>query len=155
MCGRVIQKTPFGEIQVLFETVNPIPNAAPTYNGAPTDSLPVVRLDRQGRRSLDLLRWGLIPYWATDPKIGGRCISAMCETIATKPAFRDAFRRRRCLVPVDGSYEWQKRPVGPKQQRYQLRLVGGSIVARQPPLRVIGEGSLVARAHLTPVAGGR
>jgi putative SOS response-associated peptidase YedK len=53
-----------GEIGVLFETTNPVPNAAPTYNGAPTDTLPVVRLDREGRRSLDLLRWGLVPYWA-------------------------------------------------------------------------------------------
>ena len=56
MCGRVVQKTPLGEIRVLFETVNPIPNAAPTFNGAPTDTLPVARLDRDGRRSLDLLR---------------------------------------------------------------------------------------------------
>jgi putative SOS response-associated peptidase YedK len=68
MCGRVVQKTPLGEIRVLFETVNPVPNAAPTYNGAPTDTLPVVRLDRDGRRSLDLLRWGLAPYWAKDIK---------------------------------------------------------------------------------------
>ena len=66
MCGRVVQKTPLGEIRVLFETTNPVPNTAPTYNGAPTDTLPVVRLDRDGRRSLDLLRWGLIPYWAKD-----------------------------------------------------------------------------------------
>jgi putative SOS response-associated peptidase YedK len=62
MCGRVVQKTPLHDISVLFETVNPIPNTAATYNGAPTQSLPVVRLDPNGRRSLDLLRWGLIPY---------------------------------------------------------------------------------------------
>ena len=115
MCGRVIQKTPLGEIRVLFETANALPNTAPNYNGAPTDHLPVVRLDRDGRRSLDLLRWGLIPYWAKDPSIGARCINAMAETVAAKPAFRDAFRRRRCLVPVDGFYEWQKRPAGKKQ----------------------------------------
>ena len=64
MCGRVVQKTPLHDISVLFETVNPIPNAAATYNGAPTDRLPVVRLDRDGRRSLDLLRWG------SDPVLG-------------------------------------------------------------------------------------
>jgi putative SOS response-associated peptidase YedK len=61
MCGRVAQKTPLGEIRMLFETVNPVPNAAPTFNGPPTDTLSVVRLDRDGRRSLDLLRWGLVP----------------------------------------------------------------------------------------------
>src|ERR1051326_7766730 len=112
MCGRVVQKTPLSEIRVLFETVNPVPNAAPTYNGAPTDTLPVVRLDRDGR-SLDLLRWGLIPWWAKDIKMGARCINAMAETVATKPAFRDAFARgQRCLVPVDGFYEWKKNATG-------------------------------------------
>jgi putative SOS response-associated peptidase YedK len=93
MCGRVIQKTPLGEIRVLFETINAVPNSAPNFNGAPTQLLPVVRLDEEGRRSLDLLRWGLIPFWAKDPAISMRC----------------------CLVPVDGFYEWQKRPAGKKQ----------------------------------------
>ena len=68
MCGRVVQKTALSEIRVLFKTVNPVPNAAPTYNGAPTDTMPVVRLDRDGRRSLDLPRWGLVPWWAKDLK---------------------------------------------------------------------------------------
>jgi putative SOS response-associated peptidase YedK len=108
MCGRVVQKTPLAEIRVLLETVNPVPNAAATYNGAPTQNLAVVRLDAEGRRSLDLMRWGLIPSWAKDKAIGPRLINAMAETVATKPAFRDAFRRRRCLVPVDFFYEWRK-----------------------------------------------
>jgi putative SOS response-associated peptidase YedK len=113
MCGRVVQKTPLGEIRILFETVNPVPNTAPTYDGAPTDTLPIVRLDREGHRSLDLLRWGLIPWWAKEAKIGVRCINAMAETVASKPAFRDAFHRgQRCLVPADFFYEWQKTPTG-------------------------------------------
>ena len=113
MCGRVVQKTPMSEIRVLFETVNPVPNAAPTYNGAPTDTLPIVRLDGDGRRSLDLLRWGLVPWWAKDIKMGSRCINAMAETVAAKPAFRDAFARgQRCIMPVDGFYEWQKTTAG-------------------------------------------
>src|SRR5437868_6563105 len=88
-----------------------LPSAQP-----PTDTLPVVRVDRDCRRSLDLFRWGLVPWWAKDIKIGARCINAMAETVATKPAFRDAFKRgQRCIVPVDGFYEWQKRPAGPKQ----------------------------------------
>jgi len=116
MCGRTFQKTPLSEIRMLFGTANPLPNFAPTYNAAPTDMLPIVRLDRDGRRSLDLLRWSLIPWWAKDAKIGARCVNAMAETVATKPAFRDAFNRgQRCLVPVDGFYEWQRRPAGPKQ----------------------------------------
>jgi putative SOS response-associated peptidase YedK len=128
MCGRTVQKTPLGEIRVLFETVNPVPNAGPNYNAAPTDTLPVVRLDRERRRSLDLLRWGLIPWWAKDPKIGARCINAMAETVATKPAFRDAFNRgQRCIVPVDGFYEWQKRPGG--KQPYAITGVDGKPLA--------------------------
>jgi putative SOS response-associated peptidase YedK len=124
MCGRVVQKTPLSEIRVLFETVNPLPNTAPTYNGAPTDNLPIVRLDHQGRRSIDLFRWGLIPYWAKDKSIGPRCINAMAETVATKPAFRDAFARgQRCIVPVDGFYEWQKTAAG--KQPYAIVAADG------------------------------
>ena len=114
MCGRVVQKMPLNDIRVLFETVNPVPNAATTYNGAPTDTLPVVRLNLDGRRCLDLLRWGLVPYWAKDIKIGVRCINAMAETVATKPAFRDAFARRptlhragRCLLRMAKEPGWQ------------------------------------------------
>src|SRR4051794_40815762 len=127
MCGRIVQRTPIGEIRVLFETVNPLPNTAPTYNGAPTDNLPIIRLDRDGRRSLDLFRWGLVPYWAKDKSIGPRCINAMCETVAAKPAFRDAFQRRRCLVPVDCFYEWQKTAAG--KQPYAIGHGDGSPMA--------------------------
>jgi putative SOS response-associated peptidase YedK len=90
---------------------------------------PVVgRLDREGRRCLDLLRWGLIPYWAKDASIGAHCINAMAETVATKPASREAFRRgRRCLVPVDGFYEWEKTPAG--KQPYFVVTADGSPLA--------------------------
>src|SRR4051812_34238155 len=129
MCGRVVQKTPLAEIRVLFETVNPVPNAAATYNGAPTQNLAVVRLDAEGRRSLDLLRWGLIPSWAKDKAVGPRLINAMAETVAAKPAFRDAFRRRRCLVPVDFFYEWRKTGSGKQpsgKQPYAIGLADGA-----------------------------
>ncbi|MGD9614604.1 MAG: SOS response-associated peptidase [Alphaproteobacteria bacterium] len=127
MCGRFVQKTPLDDIRELFETVNPVPNAAANYNGAPTQSLAVVRLDPDGRRSLDLLRWGLIPFWAKDKSIGSRLINAMSETVAAKPAFRDAFRRRRCLVPADFFYEWQK--TGGGKQPYAIGLADGSPMA--------------------------
>jgi putative SOS response-associated peptidase YedK len=80
----------------------------PTFNAAPTQNLPVFRVGPEGGRELALLRWGLVPSWAKDPAIGARMINARAETVAEKPAFRAAFRRRRCLVPMSGFYEWQK-----------------------------------------------
>jgi putative SOS response-associated peptidase YedK len=128
MCGRFVQKTPLGEIQVLFETTSPVPNMMPRYNAAPTDSLPVVRFNPQTRaRSLDLLRWGLVPLWAKDLSFGPKCINARSETVATNNIFRDAFERRRCLVPADGFYEWQKRDG--KTQPYAIVPAGDAIFA--------------------------
>ncbi|MBV9965744.1 MAG: SOS response-associated peptidase [Alphaproteobacteria bacterium] len=119
MCGRFVQKTPLGEIQVLFETANAVPNAPARYNAAPTDTLAVVRFNPKTReRSLDLLRWGLVPLWAKDISFGVRCINARAESLARTPAFREAFERRRCLVPTDAFYEWQRR--GGNKQPYAI-----------------------------------
>src|SRR4029077_6921077 len=82
------------------------------FNAAPTLTLPVIRVHRERGRELAGLRWGLVPYWAKDAKMGAGMINARGETIAEKPAFRDAFQRRRCLVPMAGFYEWQKTPAG-------------------------------------------
>ena len=94
----------------------PPPNLPPRYNVAPTQNVPIVRRpkDTDGRE-LVLARWGLIPSWAKDTKIGYRTINARAETVAEKPSFREAFKRRRCLVVADGFYEWQKQPGGKKQ----------------------------------------
>jgi putative SOS response-associated peptidase YedK len=128
MCGRFVQKTPLGEIRVLFETANAVPNAAARYNAAPTDSLAVVRYNPQTRqRSLDLLRWGLVPLWAKDIAFGVRCINARAERIERTPAFRDAFEQRRCLVPADAFYEWQKR--GGKTVPYAIVPAEGGLFA--------------------------
>jgi putative SOS response-associated peptidase YedK len=109
VCGRFVQKTPLGEIRVLFGAENAVPNAPARYNAAPTDTLAVVRYSpKTRRRSLDLLRWGLVPLWAKDISFGVRCINARAESIERNPAFRDAFERRRCLIPADAFYEWQK-----------------------------------------------
>ena len=82
---------------------------APTYNAAPQDMHPVVRLDREtGERELTVMRWGLVPYWSKDAKIGFSTINAKAETIATSPTYREAWKRRRCLVPAEWFYEWQK-----------------------------------------------
>lgn len=104
------------------------PNLPPRYNIAPSQDVPVVRLkrDRSGRE-LAMVRWGLVPSWADDPKIGYRLINARAESVAKKPAFRDAFKKRRCLVPANGFYEWEKRDGG--KQPWLIRAKGGALLA--------------------------
>jgi len=108
MCGRYASFLPAEALRALFQTVNPTPNWEPTWNMAPTRDAPVVRLHPQTReRHLDLLRWGLVPHWAKDPKLVRQPINARAETVASSSMFRDALERRRCLVPADVFYEWQ------------------------------------------------
>jgi putative SOS response-associated peptidase YedK len=102
MCGRYASFLPAEALRALFQTVNPTPNWEPTWNMAPTRNAPVVRLHPETRaRHLDLLRWGLVPHWAKDPKAVRQPINARAETVATAPMFRDALARRRYLVPAD------------------------------------------------------
>ena len=111
MCGRARLSSDVSEIKLVFSIPpnRPTPNFPPNWNVAPTDPLPVVRFDAKAeQRSLDMMRWGLVPHWAKDIKVGFANINAKAEGIETRPAFRQAFERRRCLVPVDGFYEWQK-----------------------------------------------
>ena len=131
MCGRVKLSTDFSEIKIAFRIPpeRPAPNFAPSWNVAPTDSLPIVRYDaKAGERSLDLMRWGLVPYWAKDMKIGFSTINARAEDVETKPAFREAFKRRRCLVPVDNFYEWKAIDAKTKQP-YAIALADRSVMA--------------------------
>jgi putative SOS response-associated peptidase YedK len=130
MCGRARLSSDVSEIRLVFTIPpqRPVPNFAPNWNVAPTDPLPVVRFDaRDGERSLDVMRWGLIPYWAKDIKIGFSTINARAEEIDSKPAFREAFRQRRCLVPLDNFYEWKKTATG--KQPYAIALKGGGLMA--------------------------
>jgi putative SOS response-associated peptidase YedK len=101
----------------------------PHWNIAPTQRVPIVRQDRtEPMRTFDLVRWGLIPYWAKDRSIATKTINAMSETATEKPAFRDAMRLRRCLIPADGFYEW--RTLGPKaKQPFSIGLVDDSVFA--------------------------
>jgi putative SOS response-associated peptidase YedK len=108
MCGRARLSSDVSEIRLVFSIPphRPTPNFPPSWNVAPTDSLPIVRHDtKAGERSLDMLRWGLVPFWAKDLNVGFANINAKAEGIETKPAFREVFQRRRCLVPVDNFYE--------------------------------------------------
>jgi putative SOS response-associated peptidase YedK len=101
--------------------VNALPDYVPRYNVAPTQQVGVVRQIDPNQRQLAYMQWGLIPHWAKDPKIGSQMINARAETAAEKPAFRDAFRRRRCLVVADGFYEWKKTG-GKTKQPYYIRM---------------------------------
>jgi putative SOS response-associated peptidase YedK len=102
---------------------------APSFNVAPQSLQPVVRLDSEtGQRELAILRWGLIPFWSKDAKIAYSTINAKAETITTSPAFREAMKRRRCLVPADWFYEWKKLDAKTKQP-YAIALQDGSLFA--------------------------
>ena len=107
MCGRFTQRLSWAELHELMDLIGPPRNLRPRYNVAPSQDVAVVRAT-DGGRSLSMLRWGLIPAWAKDPAIGYRLINARSETVAEKPSFRSAYRRRRCLIPADGFYEWQR-----------------------------------------------
>jgi putative SOS response-associated peptidase YedK len=111
MCGRYVTKAA-AELERFWNITRSSGFAfAGAFNAAPTQKLPVIRV-RQGERSLDLLRWGLVPSSSKDAKTGGNLINARGETVAVRPAFRAAFMRRRCLVPMTGYYEWQQTPTG-------------------------------------------
>lgn len=116
MCGRFALMTPAEQLAMQFglpETaVATLPPSVPRYNIAPTQPVVAIRLAEDGQRELTFFHWGLIPSWAKDIKIGSRMINARSETVTEKPSFRTAFKRRRCLIPADGFYEWQKQANG-------------------------------------------
>lgn len=107
MCGRFTLRASAEEVAAFFETNGPVPELRPRYNVAPSQPVAAVRAEGASR-GLAMLRWGLIPGWAKDPAIGSRLVNARAETADEKPAFRDAFATRRCLIPADGYYEWQR-----------------------------------------------
>jgi putative SOS response-associated peptidase YedK len=117
---------------------------APSWNVAPTQNIAAVRVDEHGARSLDALHWGLIPFWAKDRSIGARMINARAETAAEKPSFRSALKRRRCIVPADGFYEWQR----PKSEGEAGRGKAGGKLPSVPHYFRGREGVLLAIAGL-------
>lgn len=107
----------------LFE-LDDAPYVAPRYNIAPTQPVAIVRPQQGGPREWTHVQWGLIPSWSKDPSMGARLINARSETVAEKPSFRSALKRRRCLIPTSGFYEWQRRPNG--KQPYVIGMADGA-----------------------------
>lgn len=130
MCGRFTNALTWAELVSLYRLTDPpadrAPNLQPRYNVCPTQDVPIVRALPDGGRQLATLRWGLVPFWAKDTRIGYSTINARAETVASKPAFRDAFKHRRCIVPASGFYEWKVGPGG-KQPLYITRRDGAPL----------------------------
>jgi putative SOS response-associated peptidase YedK len=116
MCGRYTLTQSGGAIATAFD-LGQVPEVVPRYNIAPTQPVPAILATAEAERQFKLLYWGLIPSWSKDFKIGARLINARAETVAEKPSFRAAFKRRRCLIVADGFYEWQRLDTG-KQPYY-------------------------------------
>lgn len=109
MCGRYRLSRRKQLVEEYFDSASWEDDWIPRYNIAPTQSVPVIcQNPKEPIRELGLMRWGLIPSWAKDPTVGAGMINARSETATTKPAFRDSLKYRRCLIPADGFYEWQR-----------------------------------------------
>ena len=128
MCGRYSLAVSPEELEQIFDAPAEGTLALPRWNIAPMQDAPVVVESRVGRR-IRPLRWGLVPYWAEDPRVGARHINARAETLATTSPFRDAFARRRCLVPADGFYEWSDRPGGGPRLPHWVHHRRGGVLA--------------------------
>jgi putative SOS response-associated peptidase YedK len=118
MCGRARLSSDYSEIRITFHIPpdRPAPNLRPNWNLASTQDIAIVRRDAEdGGRRLDVVRWGLLPFWAKDVKLSYSTFNARSEEIETKPAWRNAFKARRCLVPLDSFYEWKQ--VGPREKQ--------------------------------------
>jgi putative SOS response-associated peptidase YedK len=129
MCGRFTLTASAREIEAEFR-VAIRDDLLPRYNIAPTqDVLAIARDPETGEDRAGWLRWGLVPHWAKDPSIGSRMINARAETLATKPAFRNAYRKHRCLVVADGFYEWAKIPGEKRKRPYWIHRRDGRFLA--------------------------
>jgi len=123
MCGRFSQQRPASELAEIFSAEPIVDDPGPRYNVAPTDEALVV-VQREDRRGVTSYRWGLIPHWADSAKVGSRMFNARAETLVGAPAFRDAFQRKRCLVPVECFYEWRRE--GAVRQPYTIGRADGA-----------------------------
>ncbi len=128
MCGRFVSTSPPDQIARYFSAEAPEAALEPSYNVAPTNDVYAV-LDDGGVRRVEPLHWGLVPMWAKDPSVGNRMINARAESLATKNAYKHAFRKRRCLIPADGFYEWAAVPGQKRKQPYFIHRADGEPLA--------------------------
>ncbi|MEZ4386843.1 MAG: SOS response-associated peptidase [Candidatus Krumholzibacteriia bacterium] len=126
MCGRIVLKTAPGELAAEFALAVE-PPLAPRYNIAPTQPVAAIRRLAGGERACDLLSWGLVPRWSTDPRVGAKMFNARSETVGEKPSFREALARRRCLVAASGFYEWRRR--GGSSEPHYFSAADGGLLA--------------------------
>ena len=127
MCGRFTLSSPPEALARQFD-LDSVPELAPRYNIAPSQPLATVRWSEgASKRVFELRRWGLVPSWAEDAAIGNRLINARAETASQRPSFRDALRKRRCLIPADGFYEWGGAPRA--RQAYHIAFEGRALFA--------------------------
>ncbi|MGA5301960.1 SOS response-associated peptidase [Nucisporomicrobium flavum] len=128
MCGRYATTKSEADLGELFDAVAIAEAPAASWNVAPTDPVPLIRMsERHDARVVDTARWGLVPPWAKDLRAGSRMINARAETVAQSPAFAPSFQRRRCLVPADGWYEWVR--TGKQRQAYYMTPLDSSVLA--------------------------
>jgi putative SOS response-associated peptidase YedK len=120
MCGRYVLAAPADQLAEEFHVdAVKADDLGPRYNVAPTDEVYAIAISRDGLRQLGTFKWGLVPTWAKDPSIGSRMINARAETVSSKPAFKRILQKRRCILPADGFYEWQRLGEEGKKQRKQ------------------------------------
>lgn len=126
MCGRYALNSTPAELVTRFG-LDECADFGPRYNIPPGTDIPVIRQSPEGKRVLHLLRWGLVPHWAKDPSIGAKLNNARAESVTEKPSFRDAFKRRRCLIPANGYFEWKTE--GKIKQPYYISAKSGEPMA--------------------------
>lgn len=164
MCGRFALFAPLEAVaaELGAEVADDVAAAlAPRYNVAPSQKIPIVRRARDGRLRLDVVEWGLVPFWAKERSIGHKLINARAESLDAKPAFREALGRRHCLIPASGFYEWAKLPGGRKQP-YFITARDGRLLAfaglwerwrhgGDPPLETCTIVTTAANAAVAPL----
>jgi putative SOS response-associated peptidase YedK len=153
MCGRYATTRSDADLTLLFDAVDVTEGLSPSWNVAPTDPVPLVRVSRtHDARVLDTARWGLVPPWAADLRAGARMINARAETVATARAFAPSFARRRCLIPADGWYEWVRD--GNRKQAFFMTPADGSVLAFAGLWSAWGPDAVLTCSVLTTAALG-